>query len=103
MGATRKRTRSSSDSMPDPTSLGWASVRECPPRAYIGSNVVERFFNRLNVVRGIGFAILCAALAAAAISSGGWAGWLIGSVLLALALYGLVGPWLWPKYRSPDT
>jgi hypothetical protein len=70
---------------------------------YIGSNVVERFFNRLNVVRGIGFAILCAALAAAAISSGGWAGWLIGSVLLALALYGLVGPWLWPKYRSPDT
>src|SRR5438105_3732814 len=31
MGATRKRTRSSSDSMPDLTSLGWASVRECPP------------------------------------------------------------------------
>src|SRR5438128_2193594 len=29
MGATRKRTRSSSDSMPDPTSLGWASAREC--------------------------------------------------------------------------
>src|SRR6266511_5564558 len=26
MGATRKRTRSSSDSMPDPTSLGWATV-----------------------------------------------------------------------------
>src|SRR2546430_8991576 len=26
MGATRKRTRSSSDSMPDPTSLGWPSV-----------------------------------------------------------------------------
>src|SRR5438046_1196794 len=30
MGATRKRTRSSSDLMPDPTSLGWASVQECP-------------------------------------------------------------------------
>src|SRR6266511_1944021 len=26
MGATRKRTRSSSDSMPAPTSLGWATV-----------------------------------------------------------------------------
>src|SRR5437868_15052924 len=48
------------------------------PRAYIGSNVVERFFNRLNVVRGIGFAILCAPLVAAATSFGRWAGWLSG-------------------------
>jgi hypothetical protein len=24
-----------------------------------------------------------------------------GSVLLALALYGFVGPLLWPKYRRP--
>src|SRR5438128_12659978 len=36
MGATRKRTRSSSDSMPDPNSLGWASVRKCPPRGAPG-------------------------------------------------------------------
>jgi predicted cobalt transporter CbtA len=72
------------------------------PEGYIDAAVVERFFNRVNVLRGIGFAVLCAAIAAAAISSGGWQGWLIGAVFLVLALYGLVGPSLWPKYRPPE-
>jgi hypothetical protein len=39
----------------------------------------------------------------AAISSGGWQGWLLGSGLLVFALYGLIERWLWPKYRAPRT
>lgn len=64
--------------------------------------MVERFFNRVNVMRGIGFGILCLAVAVAAIASGGWQGWLIGAVFLVLALYGFVAPVLWPKYRAPE-
>jgi hypothetical protein len=62
---------------------------------------VDRVLNGLNVVRGIGFAIICVVLAVGAIVLGGWFGWISGSVLLALALYGFVGLLLWPKYRPP--
>src|SRR6266487_2467107 len=47
MGATRKRTRSSSDSMPDPTSLGWASVRECPSKDFRNYGEVVRDWSSL--------------------------------------------------------
>jgi hypothetical protein len=72
------------------------------PEAYIES-MVERFFNRLNVVRGAGGAILFSVIAVAAIIAGGWQGWLIGFVFLALAVYALLWPWKWPKYRPPET
>jgi hypothetical protein len=62
---------------------------------------VDRLFNGLNVVRGIGFGVICVVLGIGAIALGGWLGWIGGSVLLALALYGFVGPLLWPKYRPP--
>jgi hypothetical protein len=65
--------------------------------------MVERFLNRVNVARGIGFGILCTAIAVAAISAGGWQGWLIGAVCLVLALYGFVAPFRWPRYRPPKT
>jgi hypothetical protein len=64
--------------------------------------MVERFFNRVNVVRGVGFGILCLVVAVAAISSGGWQGWVIGAVFLVLAVYGFVGPVLRPRYRTPE-
>lgn len=62
---------------------------------------VDRLFNGLNVVRGIGFGVVCIVLAAGAFALGGWFGWISGAVLLALAIYGFVGPMLWPKYRPP--
>jgi hypothetical protein len=55
----------------------------------------------LNVVRGVGFGVVCVVLAAGAFALGGWFGWIGGAVLLLLALYGFVGPLLWPKYRPP--
>ena len=64
--------------------------------------MVDRFFNRINVVRGVGFGVLCLVVAVAAISSGGWQGWLIGAVFLILALYGFVAPVLRPRYRAPQ-
>jgi hypothetical protein len=65
--------------------------------------MVERFFNGLNVIRGIGFGIVCLVLAVGAFSWGGWFGWISGLVLVAFALYGFVGPVLWPKYHPPET
>jgi hypothetical protein len=62
---------------------------------------VDRVLNGLNVVRGVGFGVICIVLAAGAFALGGWLGWIIGSVLLGFALYGFVGPLLWPKYRGP--
>jgi hypothetical protein len=62
---------------------------------------VDRLLNGLNVVRGVGFGVICVVLAIGAIALGGWLGWIVGSVLLAFALYGFVGPLLWPKYRRP--
>jgi uncharacterized protein (DUF58 family) len=73
------------------------------PEGYIDRVVVERFFNRVNVLRGIWGAILFGVIAVAAIVSGGWQGWLIGFVFLVLAVYALVWPWKWPKYRPAET
>ncbi len=72
----------------------WRRTIEC---------LVERFFNGLNVVSGTTGATLFGVLAEAAIIAGGWQGWLIGFVFLALAVYALVWPWKWPKYRPPET
>ena len=63
--------------------------------------MVERFFNGLNVVRGIGGGVVFIVLAVGAFSYGGWFGWIAGPVLLAVALYAFVGPIVWPKYRTP--
>jgi hypothetical protein len=65
--------------------------------------LVERFFNGLNVLGGIRGAILFGVIAVAAMVAGGWQGWLIGLVFLVLAVYALVWPWKWPKYRPPET
>jgi membrane protein implicated in regulation of membrane protease activity len=65
--------------------------------------VVERFLNGLNFLDGIRGAILFGVIAVAAIIAGGWQGWLIGLVFLVLAVYALVAPWKWPKYRPPET
>lgn len=62
---------------------------------------VDRFFNTLNVFRGIGGGIVCIVLAVGAFSYGGWFGWIAGPVLLGVALYAFLWPFLWPKYRSP--
>jgi hypothetical protein len=63
--------------------------------------MVERFLNRLNVVRGIGGGVVCIVLAVGAFSHGGWFGWTAGPALLAVAVYAFVWPVLWPKYRAP--
>jgi membrane protein implicated in regulation of membrane protease activity len=65
--------------------------------------MVERFRNGLNVVRGTGGVMLFGVIAVAAVSAGGWQGWLIGFVFLSLAVYALIWPWKWPKYRPPET
>ena len=82
------------------SNLGCAPVFRHDPEAYIES-VVERFFNGLDVVRGTIGAILLVALAVAAITAGGWQGWLIGFVFLALAAAALIWPWKRPRYRPP--
>ncbi len=61
---------------------------------------VDRFFNGLDVLRGLGMAVVFGALAVAALSYDDWQGWLIGSVALALAC-GLLVPWLRSRDRSP--
>jgi hypothetical protein len=63
--------------------------------------MIERFLNGLAVLGGIRVAILFGVIAVAAVLAGGWQGWLIGLVFLLLAVYALVSPWKWPKYRPP--
>jgi len=63
--------------------------------------MVERFFNGLNVARGILGGFVCIGLAVSAFSYGGWFGWIAGIALLAAALYAFVWPVRWPKYRRP--
>ena len=70
-------------------------------KAYAERGVVERFFNGLNVVRGIGAGVVCIALAVGAFSYGRWFGWIAGPALLGVALYAFVWPVVWPKYRTP--
>jgi hypothetical protein len=62
---------------------------------------VDRFFNGLNVIRGFGFGVICVVLAVGAFALGGWLGWIVGAILLLLALFGFASPVLWPKYRPP--
>ena len=62
---------------------------------------VDRFFNGLDFLRGLGFAVVFGALAVATISYGDWQGCLIGSMALVLSLCGPHLPWLRPRYRAP--
>jgi hypothetical protein len=64
--------------------------------------MVERFLNRLNVIRGVGAGVVCIVLASGALSYGGWFGWITGPALLGVALYAFIWPVRWPKYRPPD-
>jgi hypothetical protein len=64
--------------------------------------MVERFVNRLNVIRGVGAGVVCIVLASGALSYGGWFGWVTGLALLGVALYAFIWPVRWPKYRPLD-
>jgi hypothetical protein len=66
-------------------------------------DVLERFFNSLDVIRGIGGGILFTGIGIAAISYDDLAGWLIGAFLVPWGVWCFVGPIVRPRYRSPRT